>query len=704
MHHHHGHHTRRARSLDAAGTTDRGQWTQAARSIAIGVGGMTADRLLLRSMEWREELGRPFEGRVKLRSEDHAIDPVEALGQGVMIRVDGPEGATRRFTGFISRFEQTSAMRGGLAGYEATIVPWSWFMTRTADCRIFQGESAVEIVSRVMKECPRSEVASKLMRRYAPYEYKVQYRETDFDFVQRVLEHEGIYYYFSHGERSHVLTLLDSNGARLDGESDQARRLRFLPGTRSKARPDAVFEWRHAAVVKPGRFHATDYDYRHPSTSLLARAERARRHAAGDMEVFDYPGLYAEHPQGDQLVRVRMEELTSDQVTICGSTVNRFLHAGSRIMLQDHPRDDQNREHLVTAVTIVADGGAFDGDENEDPDDRAEVAVFDCRFEAIPKQTQFRPARRTNVPQIRGPQTAVVVGPAGQEIHTDALGRVKLQFHWDRYGKGDQNSSCWVRVSQPWAGAGWGGVQIPRIGQEMIVEFLEADPDRPIITGRVYNAESMPPVSAAGRSAKKGETNPRNMMEAAMQMTLRSNSLGGSGGHNEITMHDAGGAEKLYIRAQKDEVHLVQNDRKDTVRNDEDLEVGNDRSRKVGSDERVEIGVDQTTRVGRDIRISAGSSITLECGLSRITMNSAGVISISGTIVNMIGSANVNVAAPMTNVAAAAMLNLGGAVVNIAGLYTDMVGSTRLSMGGGKVSSIATDGDNIVKGTKVKIN
>jgi type VI secretion system secreted protein VgrG len=691
-----------SQSIHAARSSDRTRWTQSHRSIAIGVGGMTADRLLLRSVEWREELGRPFEGRVKLRSEDHSIDPLEALGQGVVIRVDGPEGTTRRFTGFISRFEQTSAMRGGLAGYEATIVPWSWFMTRTADCRIFQGESAVEIATRVMKECPRSEVATKLMRRYAPYEYKVQYRETDFDFVQRVLEHEGIYYYFAHGDRSHVLTLLDSNGARLDGESDKALALRYLPGTRSKARPDAVFEWRQAAVVKPGRFHATDYDYRHPSTSLLSRAERARRHAAGDMEVFDYPGLYTEHPQGDQLVRVRMEELAADHLTIAGSTVNRFLHAGSRILLEDHPRADQNREHLVTAVTIVADGGAFDGDENDDRDDDTEVAVFDCGFEAIPKETQFRPARRTNVPQIRGPQTAVVVGPAGEEIHTDSLGRIRVHFHWDRHHDAtDESSSCWMRVSQPWAGRNWGGMFLPRIGQEVIVEFLEADPDRPIITGRVYNAEQGVPYDLPANKTQSG-------------FKTRSTKGGDGSNYNEIRFDDKHGEELFYLHAERDRQSVVENDNGESVGRNETLSVGSNRTKLVGVDETTSVGQNRLESVGISETVTVGSTRTHSIGVAdALNVGSTQTISVGSTqttqvgmiqsqSVGMVQSCSVGVAATAT--AGLLESRSAGLVQSISGgvLVTITAGVMLKLVGPGGTITIGNEGVHI-KGGKVLI-
>jgi type VI secretion system secreted protein VgrG len=650
---------------------------------------MPEDSLLLCRFEWKEELGRPFRGVAVMRSASHEIAASQVLGQTAAIRVNAPDGSVRWFHGYIAEFEQTEAMRGGLAGYEALIVPWTWFLARTEDCRIFQEESAAGIISRVFKDSPTASSSQKLVRRYLPYEYKVQYRESDHAFIHRLLEHEGMFYSFAHTQEQHTLLLLDDNAVAAR-EHPQVS-LRFVPGSESKSDPRALHQWRHRGHVRTGRFHSTDFNFKEPETSLLAKAERSKVHQLSDAEVFEFPGKYDGHAAGDAYVRTRLEELVCRQDVYVGMTACRGVRAGSGITVSEHPRRDQNRDYLATRVEIAADAGGFEGSE-----EGQDGFVFTCRFECIPSSTPFRLERKTPQPQIRGPQTAVVTGPAGQEIHTDEFGRVKLQFHWDRYGRNDEHSSCWVRVSQPWAGKGWGGVQIPRIGQEVIVECLEADPDRPIITGRVYNAGSMPPVSGAGRDPAKGEANPLNMMEAAMQMTMRSQSLGGSGGHNEITMHDAGGAEKLFIRAQKDEVHLVQNDRTRTVGNNESVDIGVNETRKVGTNQNV--------TVGENIVIEAGTSITLKCGAASIHMNQAGFITISGSVISVVGTVNTSMTAPITNVTGAVLLTMAGAANLSFGAVCRTTASNLLSLNSSGQGELVASGDAVVQGKQVKLN
>jgi type VI secretion system secreted protein VgrG len=303
------------------------------------------------------------------------------------------------------------------------------------------------------------------------------------------------------------------------------------------------------------------------------------------------------------------------------------------------------------------------------------------------------------------------VGEKGKEVDPDDYGRVKVQFHWDRYGKMDENSSCWVRVSQPWAGKGYGCMNIPRIGQEVVVEFIEGDPDRPLINGRLYHAENMPHASNAGRDGKKGNQKPKGLSGAGQMTSFKSNSLGGSGGHNEITMNDEGGKEGLFFKAQKDEIHNVGNDREDTVGNnetrkvkvDQSLEVGNNQTEKIGVNANETVGVAKVIEVGTTFMLKAGTSITLQCGASTIHMNQAGVITISGMMISIAGAINCNMAAPITNIVGACLLTNSGLINASTGLVSHFGGGTYTHISGSTVENLAS-GDNIVKGATVKVN
>ena len=573
----------------------------------------------------------------------------------------------------------------------------------------------MEIIEEVFKGLGFSAFSSAgVTKRPAKRTYCVQYRESDFEFVSRLLEEEGIFYYFEHRNGEHVMVMGDSSSAYTPSTEQHVGRLSTLSALQNT---DDVYRWEHRYQFRGGVFVQRDFDFTRPRERLVTKAPSLiSLDNTSTLERFDYPGNYRDNGTGKRLTERRMEASESEHEAVMGESVCRGLGAGLTFTLDDHPHPDEaGRSYVVRRVRHEAElaGGYLTGQESSDQDYRNS-------FEAVPSNVPLTPERVTPKPLVSGVQTAIVSGPAGDEIYTDEHGRVKVQFHWDRRGKSDENSSCWIRVSQAWAGAGWGGLQVPRVGQEVVADFLEGDPDRPLVIGRVYNAESMPPVSGSGRDEAEGEVNPRNVMEAAMQTTLRSNSLGGSGGHNEITMHDGGGEEKLFFRAEKDEVHLVQNSRKDTVGNNEARSVGNDRTRSVANNESVDvgndravsvgnnetmtIGADNTIDVGSHFKLKAGSSITLQCGASSITMYSGGVITISGTVVTMAGAANANVAAPITNISGAALLTQTGAGNLRAGMVTRTdVGSTAVISSGGK-EAIEAGGETIVKGAAVKIN
>ena len=548
------------------------------------------DTLLVRRILWHEELSQPFHLQVELLSSKPDLNFDKLLGDAVCLRYQwGVRGKERFFHGHINHLEEAGVDHSFIV-YRATIVPWLWFLSRTHDCRIFQNQSVPDIVAKIFSELPGSKHRKRLARSYSPREYCVQYRESDFDFVSRLLEEEGIYYYFEHTQDGHTLVLADDKAAH-DPSPGHAQ-IRFQAPTGPGAVPvDRILAWTCMRQIEPGRLVLKDYNFTDPGSPLLAQAAARRRHALGDLEVFDYPGRYQQADQGERYSKLRLEELQARTRLYRGESSVHTLAAGQLFTLQNHYRRDANQQYLLTRVNMELANNAYQGGTGNSG------LVFHCQIGAIESAQPFRPARLTPKPLVRGPQTAMVVGPKGEEIYVDENARVKVQFHWDRYGKRDENSSCWVRVSQPWAGKGHGGMNIPRTGCEVIVDFLEGDPDRPIITGRVYNQDTMPNASNAGRDGKPGNTPPNSIKQAAMMTSFKSQSTPGGGGTNEITMNDDAGSEGMFFKAQKDEIHNVGNDREDSVGNNETRKVGLNRERFVGNNEAVDIGNDQSLHV-----------------------------------------------------------------------------------------------------------
>jgi len=353
-------------------------------------------------------------------------------------------------------------------------------------------------------------------------------------------------------------------------------------------------------------------------------------------EIYDYPGIYYATDLGGSLAKIRLDELKSRYQVAHGHGDARGLATGSVFKLVNHTsRTDQEGEYLVTSTNIQAASNEYTaggGNEHE----------FSCSFTAILSKEQYRPLRITPKPVVSGPQTALVVGPAGEEIHTDEHGRIMVQFHWDRLGKKDENSSCWMRVGQTWAHGGWGSMFIPRIGMEVIVEFLEGDPDRPIVTGCVYNGTNKPPYPLPANKT---------------QSTIKSNSSKGGGGYNEMRFEDKKGSEEIWIHAQKDrnlviehdETKTVHHDRTKTIDHDETTHVGHDRTETVDNNETITISGGRTVTIskndsqsiGKTLSITAGDEVIITCGAASIDMKSSGDITINGANITIKGSGNV---------------------------------------------------------------
>jgi len=580
-----------------------------------------ADVLLFHRMTAREELGRLSEFEIDLLSTRGDINLDEILAKNITIKMALPNNKTRYFNGYVARFTQ-AGMQGGLHRYHATLRPWLWFLTRTANCRIFQNLTVPEIIQQVFAaHAPIAGFQSNLTVSYRKWEYCVQYRESDFNFVSRLMEQEGIYYYFKHAEGRHTLVLADGLAAHAPFE-DYAD----IPfGAQVGALPadsEFISEWNCTREIQSGRYVIDDFNFKAPSTELLAQAEITRAHALSNLEIYDYPGEYSTVAEGARYARTRLESLQARYDLVHGVANARGLGAGYRFNLTGHARADQNREYLVLAAVHDLDSGDASG------------AIYRCSFTALNSRQTFRSQSITPKPSVNGPQTALVVGPAGEEIYTDRYGRVKVQFHWDRAGARNERSSCWIRVSQPWAGKRWGMMTIPRVGQEVIVDFLEGDPDQPIITGRVYNAEQAPPYALPANQTQSG-------------IKTHSSAAGGSANFNELRFEDEKGAEQVFMHAERNYDVVIKNDASHSVGHNASLVIGADRRLSVGRNESIIIGGNQdcnvgasrsvhvgsvdSLHVGKSLLIEAGESITIKTGSASISLRKDGSVTINGT-------------------------------------------------------------------------
>ncbi len=532
------------------------------------------DKFVFRRLSGTEELGRLFEYQLELFSEDHAINATDLLGLGLTIKIACADDRERFFHGYVCEFCQSGIEYRQYAGYRVVLRPLLWFLSRTADCRIFQQQQVPDILQAVFDDNQLSDLTKSLSGTYRSWEYCVQYCETDFHFVSRLMEQEGIYYFFQYEDGNHTLVLADasSSHASLAFEDGSAS----LPFRTPVAHYDAdhIFEWEVTQQVQAGTFVHTDFDFEQPSANLEAKGAVSRSHAKADGELFHYPGKYLVAADGETYARSRINELHTNYEVVRGQADAVAFTVGGLFTLQDHPRADQNREYLITSATY--DVSQEIGLATAKADQSAWDPRVHCHFTAISSQQTFRPARLTPKAVVRGPQTAVVVGKQGEEIWTDKYGRVKVKFRWDRLSKSDENSSCWVRVAQVWAGKNWGAMHIPRIGQEVIVDFLEGDPDQPIITGRVYNADQMPPYTLPDNKTQSG-------------LKSRSTKQGDATTFNELRFEDLKDSEEIYFHAEKNFQRIVENN--DTLKigfekkdkGDQTIEIHNNQKLVVGN-------------------------------------------------------------------------------------------------------------------------
>jgi type VI secretion system secreted protein VgrG len=649
---------------------------QANREVAV-TSVLGADVLLFKRMQCSEALGRLSEFRIELASQRDDIAIGDILGTGMSVSLETPTGDFRYFHGIVTRFTY-QGWRDGMPAYSAIVHPALWLLTRSTNCRIFQDKSTLDILNEVTGKYGGAiglDVGSVTKREKR--EYCVQYRESDFNFVCRLLEEEGIYFYFKHEPDKHTMVLAEGYGAHAAVRGYE--NIAFCEEEMGAASlEEAVTRFAPGGEIQPGVMVMNDFDFEKASSStsggLFVRADAPSPFGGERYEHYDYPGRYIDAGIGDTYVRARMEALHGQGERIDGAGTARGLTTGALFKLTLHPRADQNRTFLITSAETEITSNDYRSDGT------GEHPEFHCRFQAIGKENSYRPPPTARKPFVQGPQTAMVVGEAGEEIWTDEYGRIKVQFHWDRSHPTEETSSCWVRVQQGWAGKGWGMMFVPRVGMEVVVSFLEGDPDRPLVTGCVYNSDSMPPYKLPANQTRS---------------TIKSNTSKDGNGFNEIRFEDKKDNEEIFIQAEKDFNRVVKNndtlkvgfEKKDkgdqtiAIANDQSLDVGNDRkvhvkndqtvaidnnlSTTVKNDETRKVDNNQSVTVGNKIVIEANTSIELKVGGSSIKIEAA-KITIKSPEIAVQSDANTEIkAGAMMQVKSGAVMTIEGALVKI---------------------------------------
>ena len=658
--------------------------TQEGRQLKIATP-LGEDYLLLQRLAAKEGLSQLFEYELELLHEENEaddkptfIDPNKILGKAVTIRIELRDGTERYFCGIVNQFAQ-GQRDDRFSYYQAVVVPHIWVLTQNLKSRIFQNLSVPDILKKVFAGF---EVNYELQSNYEPRNYCVQYQETDFAFASRLMEEEGIYYYFEHTDTTHKLIIADTPQSHRDCPSKS--KVEFSAEVLDKAEGfvSAIRTWYVKNNWKTGRVSLWDYNFQLPTNKLNAEQPSRFLNGNKDMEIYEFPAGYARKMDGITLdggeqssklqkifddrqrtAQVRMEEIDVQHRTVTASSDCASLTAGHRFELKNHPLAANNIRYVLTTITHKAVQSPV-YETNEIPEQS-----YSNSFTCIPHGAgfaPFRPQRVTPKPIVRGSQTARVVGPQGEEIFTDKYGRVKVQFHWDREGKCDAGSSCWIRVGQMWAGKKWGAMFIPRVGMEVIVDFIEGDPDQPIITGTVYNPETMPPYALPDEKTKSG---------------IKTDSSKGGGGFNELRFEDKKGEEQVFIhgeknmdvRVKKDSLEYIGNDRHLIIKNnqyekvekDKHLKVGGDRNEQVDGSVSLKIGTDFDCKSGAKYAIEAGNEIHLKSGANLVIETGANLtLKVGGNFIN-INAGGIFIKGTMV------MLNSGGAAGSGAGANPD---------------------------------
>lgn len=578
-------------------------FTQANRTLYISTP-LGTDKLLLTRLEGTESLSELFHFRLEMWSEDFSLSATDIVGKNVTISMATGESDTRYLNGALIRFG-AGICRGSLRQYQAEVVPWLWFLTRSKDCRIYQNQTAQEIIEAVFGNFGFTDyTTSGISGSHPTFDYVVQYNETAFDFVSRLMEQEGIFYYFKHENGKHTMVIADAGTAFQDASPSSVE---YCYASSPHAYENRITQWRHEYEYRSGKWSQTDYDFVNlpprstttPATNLLASKETILAfESIKSFEQFEYPGQFDNSGDGTTYTQTRMQEEEAASHLVVGAGHVQGFGAGCKFTITGHDSDAENNiPYVLNSVTHRANvGAAYQLTEtaNEGTPD------YENDFTCFPADVTYRPRRKTPRPQIIGAQTAVVTGPSGEEIWPDEYGRVKVQFHWDRVGVRDENTTCWIRCMQSIAGKNWGSMFIPRIGQEVVVTFLEGNPDRPLITGLVYNADQMPAYTLPDEKTKS---------------YIKTNSSTGGDGFNEIRFEDLAGSEQIFVHAQRNMDQRVLNDSMENVLNNRHLVVGSEsvdgsgnQYEKVFLNKELHVLGDQVEQIEGNVQWTVGTS------------------------------------------------------------------------------------------------
>lgn len=498
----------------------------------------------LASISGTEGLSELYAFNLSLGSGDTDIDATKIVGKALCVKILLPNLSTtaRYVHGLCSRFTASGDGTAANISYYAEIRPWLWQLQFTRNSRVFQNQKTPEIITSIFDDAGFKDYRNDTKATYAQREYTVQYQESAFDFISRLMEDEGIHYYFEHAADKHTLVLADDSTSAT--ACAQTAEIEPPDSTASWIRPEHVQNTSFENGFTTGKYSLGDYNFKAPAQPLNANAKAASK-VGGSLEIYEYPGGFTEKSAGDTIAGLRMDGYEGTAVSFSGGSYARGFTAGYSFKLKKHATKSRNADYLLRRVSIH---GSAD--------------TYSNSFEASEKKTKFRPLRVTPRPRIPGSQTALVVGPKDEEIYTDEFGRVKIQFHWDREGERDEKSSCWIRVAQMWAGKGWGSLYIPRVGAEVVVSFFDGDPDYPLVTGTVYNAT---------------QTVPYKLPDNKVKSTLLSRSTKKGTAGNEICFDDTKDKENFYIHAQKDQNFEVENDQIIHIKNSRQVFVQKDK-------------------------------------------------------------------------------------------------------------------------------
>ena len=597
-----------------------------------------ARKFFVHELEGEEHISGLFHYRLKLKTDDNSIDFAQIVGKSITVTIGRYGGGKRYINGIVSSFTQAENEEH-FTVYYVEIRPWLWQLTLTTDSKIFQNQNVTDIIAKVFSDMGFTDFSDRTTGSYPQREYCVQYQETAFNFISRLMEEEGIFYFFEHAENTHTLFLADDASAHQPCPNLTAAHFRQV--SEEWQEEDVIDRCTLEQQVIPNKYAVDDFNFETPDSDLLTSVDGKEQ---GNFRIYEYPGKFTTTDDGETIADKRMEAYELPQKTLKGEGYCRAFIAGYSFDLKDHDRQDMNASYVLRTLSIKA------------TQDR-----YTNTFEAFPCDVPFRPPLTSEKPRIIGSQTAIVVGPSGEEIWPDNYGRIKVQFHWDQVGKYDENSSCWIRVAQVWAGKAWGTLFTPRMGAEVIVSFLAGDPDQPIIIGTVYNAN---------------QTVPYDLPADKTRGTIKTNSSKGGGGFNEIRFEDLKDKEEIYFHAQKDMNITVENDRTKEVLNDETNTIKKNRTTTI-QEENETLIVEKGKRI---IEVNTDNETHTNKANYSHDVKGNYVLNIKGNLtIDVKGSVTIKSGLAMTNKAGTAMTNKAGtSLTNKAG--TTMTNKAEISL------------------------